>query len=122
MKLVTRLVRNRLIISLCCVALAIVGTVAMALTALGGHYVAMGILIPFTAFGYYGIVFFFAAYGRARMMRACLLAVTAGNLSVEGISRCTGLKPKYVYRYLAVAISRRYIINLALDDNGLVVI
>ncbi len=120
MELARRSVKKRLVISLICVVLAPVGTVGLALTAINELYFTMGILIPITAFGYYGTVFFFAAYGRARQIAKCVSAVESGSLSIEEISLKTRLKPGVVYRYLAVAISRRYLTDIALDNDGVI--
>ncbi|MBQ8371479.1 MAG: hypothetical protein IJX38_02180 [Clostridia bacterium] len=120
MELARQSVKKRLVISLICVALALLGTVGLALTALKSLFVIMGILIPVTAFGYYGMVFFFAAYGRARAIARCVAAVNAGMLTLDEISVSARLKTGIVYRYLAVAISRRYLTDVALDNDGIV--
>lgn len=120
MELARRSVKKRLIISLICVVLALGGTVGIALAALNSLFILMGVLIAVTAFGYYGTVFFFAAYGRARAIARCVAAVNEGLSTLDEISVRTRLKTRIVYRYLAVAISRRYLTDVALDNDGIV--
>ena len=99
----------------------IAGTPLLALTALKGVYIPMGILIAVVGHGFWGAPFYFLGLYRTKKRMIIVLAVTEENiLGVTALSDITWLKEKELVKYLKKMIAADYLPGYKLDGESLV--
>ena len=98
---------------------AVVAIPCIVFSALAGAYFWMAIAIAFTAHGFYGVTFYFLAFGRAGDRLRCVKAFDEGLRSIEAISAYTMLTPDATRDTLATCLKRELITGHYLTDLGL---
>ena len=99
----------------------IAGTPLLALTALKGVYIPMGMLIAVVGHGFWGAPFYFLGLYRTKKRMRIVLAVTEENtVGIAELSDITMLKERELVKYLKKMIAGGYLNGYKLDSLALI--
>lgn len=98
-----------------------VGAPMIAVSIIAGLYPLMGVFIAVTAYGAYGIIFYFLLYSRAKSAVKCIIAVEEkGLLSYAEISEEVGLRVNACKAVISKCVGKRYLTRYGIGVDSLV--
>lgn len=100
---------------------AFVGAPLIAVSILTGLYPLMGVFIAVTAYGAYGIVFYFLLFSRSKLAVKCVCAVeNEGLLSYSEIAEAMGVKESTCKSVISKCVGKRYLTGYGIGKETLV--